>query len=132
MVFDASGNLYGTNIYNGGTVFEMQPSNGGWTFNMIYSGFPTYFGPADTPTLDAAGNVYGTVFNELPGNGGFVFKLTPSGGGWTETNLAVFGVGGNDAASPYSSVVLDANGNVYGTTFYGGSHNDGTVWEITP
>jgi len=135
VVFDSAGNLYGTTSNGsgeGGTVFEMQPAGSGWTFTTIYSAFPSPFGPQDTPTLDAAGNVYGTVFNEGYGNFGVVFKLTPSGGGWTETNLAIFANGSEDA--PYGSVVLDGEGNVYGTTLYGGggSGDNGTVWEITP
>ena len=134
VAFDTSGNLYGLTISSGagGYAYELQPSNGGWTFTNIYNNFASNFGGFDTPTLDAAGNVYGTVFTEGPSNYGLVFKLTPSGGGWTETNLTLFGAGNNDGVFPYSSVVLDANGNVYGTTLQGGSGSDGTVWEITP
>ena len=132
VVFDGSGNLYGTTENDGGTVFEMQPSNGGWSFATIYNGFPSTLGPVDTPTLDSAGNVYGTVLNDHGTNEGLVFKLTFSGGSWTETNLALFGVGGNLAAFPYGSVVLDADGNIFGTTLEGGNQGSGTVWEITP
>lgn len=128
--FDAAGNLYGTTGIGGGTVFEMQPSNGGWSFQTIYSGFPSTLGPQDTPTLDSAGNVYGTVLNDHGSNAGLVFKLTNSGGTWTETNLAVFQIG-DDSAFPYGSVILDASGNVYGTSMEGGQEDNGTVWEIT-
>ncbi|MGA2373577.1 MAG: choice-of-anchor tandem repeat GloVer-containing protein [Candidatus Korobacteraceae bacterium] len=136
VVFDAAGNLYGTTSNgsgNGGSVFEMRPSGSGWTLTTIYNDFPSPFGPLDTPTLDAAGNVYGTVVNQGYGNQGVVFKLTPSGGSWTETNLEIFG-NGNDADTPYGSVVLDGEGNIYGTTLYGGGGDgdNGTVWEITP
>ena len=130
VIFDPAGNLYGSTSSNGGSVYELQPSNGGWIFSTLYA-FAGYFGPVDTPAIDAAGNLYGTVLNEL-GNFGWVFKLTPSGGGWTETNLAVFGVGGPaDGIFPYSGVVLDAGGNVYGTTIEGGAGGQGVVWEIT-
>jgi len=134
VTFDPSGNLYGTTISSGsgGYAFELQSSNGGWTFTNIYNNFASNFGAFDTPTLDAAGNAYGTVFTEGPSNFGLVFKLTPSSGGWTETNLTLFGIGNNDGNSPYGSVVLDASGNVYGTTLQGGSDGNGTVWEITP
>jgi uncharacterized repeat protein (TIGR03803 family) len=134
VAFDTSGNLYGLTISSGagGYAYELQPSNGGWTFTNIYNNFDSNFGGFDTPTLDAAGNVYGTVITEGPSNYGLVFKLTPSGGGWTETNLTLFGTGNNDGIFPYGSVVLDANGNVYGTTIQGGSDGNGTVWEITP
>jgi uncharacterized repeat protein (TIGR03803 family) len=134
VAFDTSGNLYGATISSGsgGYAYELQPSNGGWTFTTIYNNFASNFGAFDTPTLDTAGNVYGTVFTEGPSNYGLVFKLTPSGGGWTETNLKLFGTGNNEGIFPYGSVVLDASGNVYGTTLQGGSDGDGTVWEIMP
>jgi uncharacterized repeat protein (TIGR03803 family) len=130
VIFDPSGDLYGATQYSGGTVYEMQPSNGGWAFSTL-SAFGTVFGPFDKPTLDPAGNLYGTVFNES-GNAGFVYKLTHSGGVWTETNLAIFGDGSNDGLYPYGGVVLDASGNIYGTTSQGGSQGNGNVWEITP
>jgi len=133
VVFDAAGNLYGTTSNgsgNGGSVFEMQPSGSGWTFITLYNDFASPFGPQDTPTLDAAGNVYGTVFNEGYGNFGVVFKLAQSGGKWTETNLAIFS---GDNYGPYGSVILDGEGNVYGTTAFGGSNGEnGSIWEITP
>jgi len=131
LAVDPAGNLYGTTSTNGGTVFQLQPSSGGWSFNTIFSAFPSTLGPQDTPTLDSAGNVYGTVLNDHGSNFGLVFKLTPSGGSWIETNLAVFQNLGL-AAFPYGSVVLDANGNVFGTSLEGGTFGDGTVWEITP
>jgi hypothetical protein len=61
-----------------------------------------------------------------------VTQLTPSGSGWTETDLVDFGGGKNDGQFPYGSVVLDASGNIYGTTLEGGSQGRGNVWEITP
>ena len=145
LVFDQAGNIYGTTSgdTNGddGTVFELSPSNGGWTETILHH-FTNGEQPFAGVIFDAAGNLYGTtpvggigygtVFTEGPSNFGLVFKLTPSGGGWTETNLTLFGVGNNDGIFPYSSVILDASGNVYGTTIQGGSESDGTVWEITP
>ena len=67
---------------------------------------------------------------------GSVFKLTPQYGGWTYTDLHDF-TGGTDGAYPYGGLVLDANGNLYGTTPRGGNPNYcfdgcGVVFEITP
>lgn len=86
-------------------------------------------GPYDTPTLDAAGNVYGTSISTGAYGGGEVFKLTPSNGGWTYTSTSFDFTNGD---GPTGSVILDAAGNIYGTTFSDGSDGFGTVWEITP
>ena len=131
MSIDPSGNLYGVTSFDGAisTVWELQRSGSGWTFSTLYT-FDVLGGPQGKPTLDAAGNVYGSVFDEDQQDSGLVYKLTPSGGGWTETNLVVFGQG-NNGRFPYGSVALDASGNVYGTTLMGGSQGNGNVWEIT-
>jgi uncharacterized repeat protein (TIGR03803 family) len=83
---------------------------------------------------DADGNLYGTTTNGGSLNRGTVFELTPNGsGGWTEKILHNFG-SGLDGASPLNSTLIwDANGNLYGTTSAGGTHSDaGTVFEMTP
>jgi hypothetical protein len=48
----------------------------------------------------------------------------------TETVLHGF-TGGKDGGNPFAGVLLDANGNLYGTTAYGGAHNFGTVFNTT-
>ena len=61
-----------------------------------------------------------------------MFELTPqAGGGWTEKVLYSFG-SGTDGFAPYSGLVFDAAGNLYGTTYYGGTYSRGTVFELTP
>jgi len=131
---DAQGNLYGTAARGGtdgvGTAWELSPSSGGWAFTLLHSfAGRTNPGPLATPTLDAAGNIYGT--SETNGNNfGFAFKLTPSGGGWNFTSYDFDGSNGNE---PGSSVALDASGNLYGTAPVGGTGCDcGVVWQITP
>ena len=142
VVMDGQGNLFGTSgcdsLGKPGGVYELTPSNSGWTFNKLYS-FSGSNGPADTPTLDAAGNIYGTSEGTGLYGYGEVFKLTPSNGGWIYTDLHDF-TGGADGAYPTGSVFVDANGNLYGTTLYGGtgtcSINQytgcGVIWKITP
>jgi uncharacterized repeat protein (TIGR03803 family) len=85
---------------------------------------------------DADGNLYGTTSNGGSHNRGTVFELSPDGsGGWTEKVLHNFG-SGLDGATPVSSLVWDADGNLYGTTVAGGTHcpsaGCGTVFELTP
>lgn len=142
VVMDGQGNLFGTSgcdsLGRPGGVYELTPSNGGWSFNALYA-FSSSEGPADAPTLDAAGNVYGTSLGTGLYGYGEVFKLTPSNGGWIFTDLHDF-TGGADGAYPAGSVFLDANGNLYGTAQYGGTGpcvfeqytGCGVVWEITP
>jgi uncharacterized repeat protein (TIGR03803 family) len=83
-------------------------------------------------TVDDEGNLYGTTY--MGGLGyGTVFELSPNGsGGWNETVLYSF-TGGLDGAYPeFSNVIFDDNGNLYGTTGYGGTNEDGVVFELSP
>jgi uncharacterized repeat protein (TIGR03803 family) len=144
LVLDAVGNLYGTTKEGGaygvyGTVFELTPkTGGGWTEKVLHSfnqdGKDGY-GPEAGLIFDAAGNLYGTtVYGGIYLVGqGTVFKLTPkTGGGWTEKILSSFGSGSRDAVNPYTGLILDAAGNLYGTTYYGGENSEGTVFKLTP
>jgi uncharacterized repeat protein (TIGR03803 family) len=82
--------------------------------------------------MDAAGNLYGTVASGGAYGGGSVFKLAPENGGWTDTSLHDFGgQGDSDGAFPWCTLVIDAHGNLYGTTDQGGIYNDGVIFEIT-
>jgi len=129
LTFDSQGNLFGTG-FTGGTAFELSPSNGNWTYSLLYT-FNGFDGPFGSPTFDAAGNFFGTNATGGAYDQGFVFKLTPSNGGWNFTDLYDF-TGGNDGGFPVSNVILDAKGNLYGTTYLGGADGEGVVWEITP
>lgn len=144
LILDSAGNLYGAtdNGYPDGeaVVYELTPSNGGWSFLPIY-GFENEFGggPAGKLLMDGAGNLYGTTYGgyESMSPHGSVFKLTPSAGGWIYTDLYDF-TGGSDGAYPKDGLVMDAAGNLYGTTSGGGNpgcqYGDGcgVVFEITP
>jgi uncharacterized repeat protein (TIGR03803 family) len=123
-------------------VFELTPkaTGGSWTEKILYS-FPDNYGadgsnPAyGSLIFDAAGNLYGTASyggGASPG-GGTVFELTPAAGGsWAYTVLHTFNDNGTDGLNPGSGVILDASGNLYGTTSGGGAYGSGTVFEITP
>ena len=137
LLVDAAGNVYGaTNTGGsggGGTVFELTPSGGGWTFNLLYSlSGRTDSGPTDKLAMDPAGNLYGVTYSGGAHTFGSVFKLTPSGGSWIYTTLHDFTGTGFDGAFPRCGPTLDASGNVYGTTSKAGSSNEGIVWQITP
>lgn len=137
LVIDAAGNLYGTNTgggtYNSGVAFELSPASGNsWTFTPLYSfGQTSKSVPPSSPlTLDAAGNLYGITLGGGRYFYGSAFKLSNVAGVWKETILHSFG-GPGDGAQPYGPLVIDAQGNLYGTTSAGGSTTWGIVFELT-
>jgi len=135
VIVGPEGNLYGgtANGRPNPVVYELSPSNGSWIYSTLYT-FNSDFccGPDADPVMDSAGNLYGTTGGDsVEQIYGTVFKLTPSNGGWTYTDLHDF-TGGNDGGLPQSRVLIDANGNLYGTASVGGSNGYGVVWEITP
>jgi uncharacterized repeat protein (TIGR03803 family) len=138
LIRDKAGNLFGlTEAYgpdnNGGTVWELSPSHGGWTFTMLHA-FPTStvwdYGPYPL-TMDATGNLFGISNWGGAYTYGFLFELTPSKGGWSYTDLYDFGADYN-ACVPQGAPILDAAGNIYGVTEHCGTYGYGTVWEFTP
>lgn len=137
VIIDSAGNLYGGNVSEGpqmgGTVYELSPGVNGANFTLLYalSGTRATTGVDAPLTMDAAGNLYGTTGTEGRSGMGNVFKLTPSGGSWIYTSLYDFH-GGSDGGNPSGSVLLDAQGNIYGACGSGGAEGYGTVFEITP
>jgi uncharacterized repeat protein (TIGR03803 family) len=134
-VLDAAGNLYGGTelggTYNAGTIWELSPSNGGWTFTVLYNFQGTEGGgPAGKLAIDAAGTLYGTTNADDSYYYGNVWKLTPSSNGWIYTDLHDF-TGGADGGGPLRGVTLDGSGNIYGTAPSGG-RGFGVIFEITP
>lgn len=142
LVFDATGNLYGTTgaggTYNYGIVFELVHSaNGSWTAKTLHNfnknGFDGY-DPDGGLIIDAAGNLYGTTYLGGAYGAGTAFELQhSSGGAWTEKNLHNFDNNGNtDGYYPDAGLVFDATGNLYGTTSAGGTYSFGTAFELSP
>ena len=152
-----SGALYGTTVLGGGshacssasgttgcgTVFELMPSGSGFTESVLYSfqAGSDGIGPRGTLIADGAGALYGTT---AYGGGasacsspsynagcGTVFKLTPSGSGYTESILHSF-QGGTDGSLPRAGLVAGSGGTLFGATTHGGTHDVGTVYELTP
>ncbi|HEY7097328.1 MAG TPA: choice-of-anchor tandem repeat GloVer-containing protein [Terriglobales bacterium] len=133
LVRDGAGNLYGTTerggTFNIGTVFELS-STGIETILYNFTGGTDGGWPAAGLVRDAAGNLFGTTF--LGGtqnlNAGVVFKVTPSG---TESVLYSFTYGTLDGGSPVGRLVMDPEGNLYGTNLASGYNGEGTVFEVT-
>lgn len=150
LIVDAAGNLYGTTTYGGspnclldigvdgcGTVFELVKSSTGYTENVLYT-FTGYDGayPYAGLTMDSSGNLYGTASNGGANGYGVVFELVNSSGSYTEKVLYSFGASATDGATPLSSLVMDAGGDLFGTTsgdlgpFSCGLGSCGTVFEL--
>ena len=126
LIMDAAGNLYGTTEGGGafgqGVVFKLDPAHN----ETVLHSFTGADGAAPSASLivDAAGNLYGTAFRggafgTCPSGCGTVFKLDPSG---NITVLHTF-TGGIDGANPAGALIMDAAGNLYGTT----SDNDNFI-----
>jgi uncharacterized repeat protein (TIGR03803 family) len=137
LILDAAGNLYGTTLRGGvgscaapgcGTVFTLKTDGTGYTILHFFTGGTSDGSqPEASLTLDAAGNLYGTTLYQggLGGcNCGSVFTLKTDGTGYTI--LHVFNGGTSDGAVPAASLILDAAGNLYGTTVEGGL-SDGDI-----
>jgi uncharacterized repeat protein (TIGR03803 family) len=155
LIFDASGNLFGTTIWGGtggcgasepgcGTVFELTPAaGGGWTETVIYnfSSLADGYNPTGNLILDASGNLYGMTF--LGGSGAYgngnVFELKHTQTGtWIKGILHSFGNVAGDGSNPVGGLIMDSAGNLYGTTSIGGTattcggNGCGTVFELSP
>lgn len=133
LVFDQLGNLYGATDGGGpgggGTVFMLSPSNGNWTFSLLYGLSGNGSGDYVSLAVDTAGSLYGTTYGGGAYANGSVYKLAPSGGGWIYASLHDF-TAGDDGNNP-TSLLLGPDGNLYGTTYSGGIYYGGTVFEIT-
>lgn len=147
VVFDSAGNLYGTTSGGGnngyyGIVYELSPKGHGRWKETILHKFSLDEGnlPYAGVTLGPSGELYGTTFGGAnqscyPIGCGAVYDLRPSAHGkWSETLIYKFN--GRDGENPYGRVTLDGQGNLYGTTWYGGNQSCnmgcGTVFKLVP
>ena len=146
VIFDHSGNMYGSTAQGGanlgGTIFELSPNGNAWTYSLLYALTQGIFGPGG-PTgslvLDSSGALYGTTIEDGANGVGNIFKLTHQGGTWIYADLHDFTpFDDQDGEEPVGTPILDAHGNLYGTTIGGGSQECsfevqcGTVWKLTP
>jgi len=135
---DSTGNLYGTTVVGGqftcGTVFELTLAGSTWQEKSLHSFgcFADGKSPHGGVTFDAHGNLDGTTVAGGSGPScasdgcGLVYSLSPSG----ETVLYSF-QGSPDGWGPGGAVAYDTAGNIYGETPDGGTHGQGTVYELS-
>jgi uncharacterized repeat protein (TIGR03803 family) len=131
VIRDSKGNLYGTTYGGGahgyGAVFKVSPTG---TETVLYSfkGGTDGVAPYAGVIRDSAGNLYGTTRYGGAKGYGAVFKLSPTG---PETMLHSFETI-TDGVYPIAGVIRDSEGNLYGTTPYGGSKVQGNVFKLSP
>jgi uncharacterized repeat protein (TIGR03803 family) len=119
LIRDSAGNLYGTTHVGGnnnGTVFEVN-SAGKETILHTFTGADGS-GPSGGVVRDSAGNIYGITAYGGAFNFGTVFKVTKAG---KESVLYSFAGPPNDGGNPFAGLIRDSEGNLYGTTLFGGS-----------
>lgn len=125
-----NGVLYGTTSIGGyrneGTVFSVTTSGVGRVLHRF--GHGSDGSDPEGPLLDVNGTLYGTTYNSGVSGPGTVFTMTTSG---KERVLYTFRGGSTDGSNPEAALV-DLNGALYGTTYYGGANNRGTVFSLTP
>jgi len=123
LISDGRGSLCGTTSsgegLHGGTVFKI-------TIAGVLTELHTFLGsdgysPDAGLAMDAEGDLFGTTFSGGTSNDGVVFEIDAEG---TETVLHDFS-GGSDGATPYAGAIMDPQGNLYGTTGFGSSADQG-------
>jgi uncharacterized repeat protein (TIGR03803 family) len=140
VVFDSAGKLYSTAPDGGkhkkGVVFQLSFQHNHWVQTVIHA----FTGHADGgigslgPLLidNSTGTIYGVTEIDGSHNAGTAYKIVPAGGGtWTFTTIWGFR-GTPDAGYPYGGLIADSHGNLFGTTYYGGANNLGSVFELKP
>ncbi len=140
VIFDNAGNLYGPDANGGGhgclfqgcgMIYELTPSESGWTEKTLYT-FPGEngeWGPYGGLIVDSSGNLYGTTGDGGTGGGGTIFELIPSNGSWTLSTLYSFS---GSSCGPGAALVLDGAGNLYGTTICHGALGSAAFSSLRP
>ena len=133
-----NGTLFGmtpTGGANGqGVIFQVRPAaNGTWKFTVLhaFTGGSDGGGASAGRMLRYKGSLYGVTTTGGANGQGVVFQLTRTAGIWQFKTLYAF-QGQPDAGFPYGGLAVDSNGNLYGTTYYDGANNLGSVYELTP
>lgn len=139
LIVDSKGNLFGTAAIDGpglwGTVYELAKTSSG------YASAPTVLAsfsngndgglPESGVVADSNGNLFGTTLQSGAGGVGTVFEIVKISNGYATTPTTLVSFSGPDGAYPVGGLLIDAQGNLFGTTSQGGgTANAGTVFEI--
>jgi uncharacterized repeat protein (TIGR03803 family) len=129
VILDPAGNLYGAvqggGPYGGGAAYELTPSSPYWTFTALHNNTGLSNGGL---MRNSAGHLYGTTEWGGAYGGGTVYELSPSNGGWTFSTL--YNLSGSSGSN--AVLIMDAVGNLYGTTLLDGAYGQGNVFKLIP
>ena len=133
LVQGSDGALYGTTErgtgdYYYGTVFKLNTDGSGYQVLYTFSPASDGGGPSAALIQGSDGMLYGTTTDYGSNGYGTAFKLATDGSGFTAIHS--FGVG-NDGAQPQAALVQGKDGALYGTTFYGGTNQDGMIFKVS-
>jgi uncharacterized repeat protein (TIGR03803 family) len=134
---DVAGNLFGTTLSGGangdGTVFEIAKTDAGYASAPIslvsFDGSNGQF-PTGGLIADAAGNLFGTTQAGGETGDGTVFEIAKTVAGYASLPITLISFNATNGATPFSSLIADATGNLFGTTSGGGANDAGTVFEV--
>jgi len=138
VIADANGNLFGTTFdagaFGAGTVFEIIKTTSGYATTpttLLNFNVANGQGPQSALTADVNGDLFGTTeFGGVSGDG-TVFEIVKTTSGYATTPTILVSFNGTNGEGPRGSLIADASGNLFGTTEFGGTLGDGTVFEIT-
>ncbi|HEV2424915.1 MAG TPA: choice-of-anchor tandem repeat GloVer-containing protein [Terriglobia bacterium] len=139
LAIDRQGDLYGATPTGGadgaGVIYELTPGTGGkWREAILHTfsgGLDGIGGSAGRLLLDRTGNLWGVATAGGQYGSGTAFELSPAAGGaWRFNTLYAFR-GQPDAGFPYGALVADGPGNLYGTTYYDGANDLGSVYRLS-
>lgn len=143
IVFDNQGNMYGATAGGGsaqcgsgngcGTIFELKPTQSGWTETTLHAFSNGVDGCASGPLFrDPGGNLYGITTEGGPdNNGGTVWELSPASGSWRFSVLHAFNFATVSDYGPFAPT-MDAVGNLWGVSNWGGANESGMLFRLTP
>jgi uncharacterized repeat protein (TIGR03803 family) len=139
LTLDAAGNLYGMTAVGGasglGVIYQVKPqSDGSWKLVVIHNftgGNDGSSGSAGRLLLDSVGNLYGVATAGGFNGKGTAFKLSPTQDGKFKFKTLYAFKGQPDAGFPYGGLTFDVAGNLYGTTYYDGANNLGSVYQLS-
>ena len=137
VAIDKNGDVFGTTPTGGangiGVVYQLREDAGAWKFRVIHTftgGDDGGGGSASRLLIDAAGNLFGVCTVGGANGFGTVFEMSQHQGQWQFTTLYAF-KDSPDGALPYGGLVADRAGSLFGTTYYAGANDLGTIYQLT-
>jgi len=129
VIFDSAGNLYGTTgNFPPGTVYELSPTQSGWSETTLYSFTGESGAGSGGLVMDTHGNLFG-ITGGLDGGNSAAYELTPQNGSWSFTLIQRFG---NEYLGDLAAPTFDSHGILYGPLPTIDGEFTGEIFQLTP